>query len=109
MKRIEKIIEKSYRLSSQVINGDKLDIALAEEISGESSEFLAMMKGDWSAFESEEVMDMELLDTVKKIKAFELLDRATTMIYNIEDASFQVAYEQLENIIHNLKVNTQNV
>jgi hypothetical protein len=103
MKRLEEMIERAYTLSAQVLNGDEPDIALAEEVSGESAELLAMMNGDWSAFESEEVMDMELLDTVKKIKALELLDRATTIIYNIEGEAYQGAYERLETIIKQLK------
>jgi hypothetical protein len=107
MRRIEQMIERAYTLSAQVLNGDELDIALAEEVSGESAEFLAMMFGDWSAFESEEVMDMELLETVKKIKALELLDRATTIIYNMEGDAYQAAYEQLEKIIQQFKETMQ--
>ena len=103
MKRLEEMLGRAYTLSAQVLNGDEVDIALAEEVSGESAELLAMMNGDWSAFESDEVMDMELLGTVKKLQAFEMLNRAVTMIYNIEDDAFQTAYERLENIIDNLK------
>ena len=59
--RLQAIIERAYTLSAQVLNGDKPDLALAEELSGETAELLAMLVGDASAFESDEVMDTELV------------------------------------------------
>jgi hypothetical protein len=65
--RLQAIIERAYTLSAQVLNGDKPDIALAEELSGETAELLAHARGDTGAFESEEVMDMELVALVKQL------------------------------------------
>jgi hypothetical protein len=103
MKRLEKLLGRAYTLSAQVLNSDEIDIALAEEVSGECAELYAMLSGDLSSFDEPELIDPELLDLTRKLKAFELLSRATTMIYNIEDDQFQIAYERLENILDNLK------
>jgi hypothetical protein len=103
MKRLEEMLGRAYILAAQVLNADEPDIALAEEVSGECSELYAMLSGDLSSFDEPELMDTELLNLTRKIKAFELLNRVTTMIYNIEDDEFQIAYERLENILDNLK------
>ena len=67
MKRLEAMLERAYILSAQVLNGDEPDISLAEEVCGECSELLAHINGDRSAFESEEVMDAELVALAKEI------------------------------------------
>ena len=67
MKRLEAMLERAYILSAQVLNGDEPDISLAEEVCGECSELLAHINGDQGAFESEEVMDAELVTLAKEI------------------------------------------
>jgi hypothetical protein len=67
MKRLEAMLERAYILSAQVLNGDEPDISLAEEVCGECSELLAHINGDRGAFESEEVMDAELVALAKEI------------------------------------------
>lgn len=67
MKRLEAMLERAYILSAQVLNGDTPDISLAEEVCGECSELLAHISGDQGAFESEEVMDAELVALAKEI------------------------------------------
>jgi len=98
--RLQAIIEKAYTLSAQVLNGDEPDIALAEELSGETAELLAHASGDTGAFESEDVMDSELVALAKVVA---LLDKATTIIYNMEGDLNQRTYEQLEAILNQLK------
>jgi hypothetical protein len=67
MKRLEAMLERAYILSAQVLNGDTPDISLAEELCGECSELLAHINGDRGAFESEEVMDAELVELAKQL------------------------------------------
>ena len=98
--RLENMIGRAYELSAQVLNGDEPDLALAEEISGESAELFALLDGDMGAFESEDVMDGELVALAKVVA---LLDKATTIIYNMEGDLNQRTYEQLEAIINQLK------
>jgi hypothetical protein len=66
MKRLIEMLERAYELGMQAQNNE-VDIALAEEVTSESAEMLAMLNDDWSAFESEEVMDAELLKLTKVI------------------------------------------
>lgn len=68
MKRLEEMLERAYTLSAQVLNGDTPNTALAEEVSGECAELLSMLQGNWSAFESEEVMDQELLNIANRLE-----------------------------------------
>ena len=98
--RLTDIIGRAYTLSAQVLNGDDPDIALAEELSGETAEFLALLDGDTGAFESDTVMDGEL---VALCNALTLLDKAATLIYNMEGDQYQSAYEKLESILDSLK------
>jgi hypothetical protein len=67
MQRLEAILERAYTLSAQVLNGDEPDISLAEELCGECAELLAHLSNDQGAFESEEVMDAELVQLAKKL------------------------------------------
>lgn len=60
-KRLEEIIGRAYMLASQVINGEVPEGELAEEISGECAELLALMDGDMGAFGEPELIDPELL------------------------------------------------
>ncbi len=96
MKRLEAIIGRAYELAAQVLNGDELDLALAEEVSGECAELLAHVDGDMAAFESEEVMDGDLARTAM---AMRLIDKATSIIYNIEGDLYQETYDKLEAIL----------
>lgn len=59
--RLEDMLGRAYTLAVQVINGDAPDSALAEEVSGECSELLALMDGDMGAFGQPELIDPELL------------------------------------------------
>ena len=59
--RLEAMLGRAYLLGSQVINGEVPESALAEEVSGECSELLALMDGNMSAFGQPELIDPELL------------------------------------------------
>lgn len=59
--RLEAMIGRAYELAVQVLNGDEASISLAEEISGERAELLALMDGDMGAFDEPELIDPELL------------------------------------------------
>ena len=67
MTRLNDILSRAYTLAAQVLNGDTADIALAEELSGECAELLALLNGDSDAFESDELIDPELLALVNKL------------------------------------------
>ena len=60
-KRLDAMLGRAYTLASQVLNGDEASISLAEEISGECSELLALMYCDMGAFSKPELIDPELL------------------------------------------------
>ena len=59
--RLEDMIARAQELAVQVLNGDEAIISLAEEVSGECSELLALMDGDMGAFGEPELIDPELL------------------------------------------------
>ena len=59
--RLEDMLGRAYVLAAQVINGEMPDSALAEEVSGECSELLALMQGNMAAFGQPELIDPELL------------------------------------------------
>ena len=59
--RLEAMIGRAYELAVQVLNGDEASISLAEEVSGECAELLALMDGDMGAFDEPELIDPELL------------------------------------------------
>jgi hypothetical protein len=59
--RLEAMIGRAQELAAQVLNGDAPDISLAEEVSGECAELLALMDGDMGAFGQPELIDPELL------------------------------------------------
>jgi hypothetical protein len=66
----------------------------------DNGDYLCDASGDTGAFESEDVMDSELVALAKVVA---LLDKATTIIYNMEGDLNQRTYEQLEAIINQLK------
>lgn len=100
MQRLHAILGRAYELSAQILNDCEADISLAEEVCGECAELLAHMNGDRGAFESEDVMDAEL---VRLTKVINLLDKATTIIYNMEGDLFQETYDKLEAILDTFK------
>jgi hypothetical protein len=59
--RLEAMIGRAQELAVQVLNGDEASISLAEEVSGELAELLALMDGDMGAFGQPELIDPELL------------------------------------------------
>ena len=59
--RLEAMIGRAQELAVQVLNGDEASISLAEEVSGELAELLALMGGDMGAFGEPELIDPELL------------------------------------------------
>ena len=59
--RLEAMIGRAYTLAVQVLNGDEASVSLAEEVSGELAELLALMDGDMGAFDEPELIDPELL------------------------------------------------
>ena len=59
--RLEAIIGRAQELAVQVLNGDEASISLAEEVSGECAELLALMDGDMAAFGEPDLIDPELL------------------------------------------------
>ena len=58
--RLEGMLGRAYELAVQVLNSDEPDTVLAEEISGECAELLALMDGDMGAFGEPELIDPEL-------------------------------------------------
>jgi len=70
MKRLEKIIANAYQLALQVQDDnrdERVMQALAEEVAGESAEFLALLNNDLGSFGHAEVMDPELLALVNSL------------------------------------------
>ncbi len=103
MKRLEEMLGRAYTLAAQVLNEDEPDIGLAEEVSGECAELLSLLEGNLSAFDEPELIDPELIKVAKSLQALSLLDRATTILYNLEGDEYQTAYERLEKTITDLK------
>ena len=59
--RLAEILSRAQELAAQVLVGDEPDVSLAEEVSGECAELLALMDGDMGAFGEPELIDPELL------------------------------------------------
>jgi hypothetical protein len=59
--RLEAMLGRAYTLAAQVLGGEVPEGALAEEISGECAELLALMDGDMAAFGEPDLIDPELL------------------------------------------------
>ena len=61
--RLEGILGRAYTLASQVMDDNRDEQvlqSLAEDVSGECSELLALMSGDMGAFGEPELIDPEL-------------------------------------------------
>ena len=59
--RLAEMLSRAQELAAQVLVGDEPDVSLAEEVSGEFAELLALMDGDMGAFGEPELIDPELL------------------------------------------------
>ena len=59
--RLEEMLGRAYTLAAQVLDGEVPESALAEEVSGECAELLALMDGDMGAFGDPDLIDPELL------------------------------------------------
>ena len=59
--RLEAMLGRAQELAAQVLNGEAPESALAEEVSGECAELLALMDGDMAAFGEPDLIDPELL------------------------------------------------
>ena len=55
------MLERAQELAAQVLLGDEPDVSLAEEVSGEFAELLALLDNDMGAFGEPELIDPELL------------------------------------------------
>jgi hypothetical protein len=62
-----KMIERAYMLGMQV-QTNEIDLGLAEEVTSECAEFLAVWQEDWSAFESLDMVDKAILQAVQALK-----------------------------------------
>lgn len=113
MEKLIAMLKKAYALAGQVVDDNRDEQVLqvlAEEVSGECGEFIAILSEDYGSFGDTECMDFELVELAEKIKgrapifdAVDLLDQATTIIYNTEGDLYQEVYEQLEVIVQKLK------
>lgn len=65
--RVIKMIERAYMLGMQV-QTNEIDLGLAEEVTSECAEFLAVWQEDWSAFESRDRADKAILQAVQALK-----------------------------------------
>jgi hypothetical protein len=61
MNRLIEMLGRAQELASQVLLGDKPDVSLAEEVSGEFAELLALLDNDMGAFGDPDVIDQELV------------------------------------------------
>jgi len=71
MKRLEKIIANAYQLALQVQDDnrdERVMQALAEEVAGESAEFLALLNNDLGSFGDDDCMDPELIELAAQLK-----------------------------------------
>jgi hypothetical protein len=66
--RLAAMISRAQELAAQVLVGDEPDVSLAEEVSGECAELLALMAGDMGAFGEPELIDPELLALAKALQ-----------------------------------------
>jgi hypothetical protein len=66
--RLESILGRAYELAVKVLCGDEPDTVLAEEVSGECAELLALMDGDMGAFPEPELIDPELMSLTYFLK-----------------------------------------
>jgi hypothetical protein len=66
-KRLEAILSRAYTLAAQALDNE-IDPALAEEVSGECAELLALIDDDQGAFPDPECIDPELMALAPRIK-----------------------------------------
>jgi hypothetical protein len=70
-RRLERIIANAYALALQVQDDnrdERILQSLAEEVSGECAEFLALLNGEFGSFDSEECMDAELVGLADELR-----------------------------------------
>jgi len=67
MDKLIEMIERAYALGMQV-QTDEVDLGLAEEVTSECAEFLAVWEEDWGAFESMDIVDKDILELVQALK-----------------------------------------
>lgn len=67
MNKLIQMIERAYTLGVQAQN-NKVDQGLAEEVTSECAEFLAVWQEDWGAFESIDIIDKDILALVKTLR-----------------------------------------
>jgi len=67
MYKLIEMIERAYTLGMQV-QTNEVDLGLAEEVTSECAEFLAVWEKDWGAFESMDIVDKDMLELVKTLK-----------------------------------------
>jgi len=67
MQKLIQMIERAYTLGVQAQN-NKVDHGLAEEVTSECAEFLAVWQDDWGAFESIDIIDKDILALVKTLR-----------------------------------------
>ena len=67
MYKLIEMIERAYTLGMQV-QTNEVDLGLAEEVTSECAEFLAVWEEDWGAFESMDIVDKDILELVKTLK-----------------------------------------
>ena len=67
--RLEEMLGRAYALAAQVLDGEVPESALAEEVSGECAELLALMDGDMAAFGDPDLIDPELLALAAAVTA----------------------------------------
>ena len=69
--RLEEIIKRAYALAGQVLDDNRDEQVLqvlAEEVSGECGEFLAILSEDYGSFGDTKCMDPELIELSLKLK-----------------------------------------
>jgi hypothetical protein len=67
MDKLIEIIGRAYELGMQAQNGE-CDQGLAEELTSECAEFLAVWDEDFGAFESMEIIDKQIMQLVNILK-----------------------------------------
>ena len=67
-KRLDAMLGRAYTLAAQVLPGDEPDPSLAEEVSGECAQLLALMDGDMAAFDCSDLADPELLALARALQ-----------------------------------------
>ena len=67
--RLEEMLGRAYTLAAQVLDGEVPESALAEEVSGECADLLALMNGDMAAFGDPDLIDPELLALAAAVTA----------------------------------------